>query len=257
MTDESLPPKAAEKKTAENETTPKPTAGARQENTEEATAATPFVAPTLENCSQTLGKLLGEASSYVTRPSVPENVSNSQATTATTSLNTSSVSESTPKSPAAAVPDWTLVDDKGNAADDDGTSLPSPPTGTTPKISPAASITSFASVPPTFAKLADDLQRHMDADLAAGQHAAAVSAQRSVATNIPEHLRKYSFVFNFVCQVFFLHFSNFVRADDNIRSALTNMMNMGFSNEGGWLVQLLESVNGDISKALDMMQFNK
>ena len=31
------------------------------------------------------------------------------------------------------------------------------------------------------------------------------------------------------------------------------MMAMGFSNEGAWLTQLLETVNGNIDEALELM----
>lgn len=39
--------------------------------------------------------------------------------------------------------------------------------------------------------------------------------------------------------------------------AVHAMMAMGFSNEGGWLTQLLDSVNGDIPRALDLLTPHK
>lgn len=42
--------------------------------------------------------------------------------------------------------------------------------------------------------------------------------------------------------------------DPRINAAVVAMMAMGFSNDGAWLTQLLESVNGDISQALDLMR---
>ncbi|XP_073823569.1 protein ref(2)P-like [Musca autumnalis] len=41
--------------------------------------------------------------------------------------------------------------------------------------------------------------------------------------------------------------------DELINSSVHAMMAMGFSNEGAWLTQLLESVNGNISEALDLI----
>uniref|UniRef100_A0A1B0B0K9 ZZ-type domain-containing protein n=1 Tax=Glossina palpalis gambiensis TaxID=67801 RepID=A0A1B0B0K9_9MUSC len=42
-------------------------------------------------------------------------------------------------------------------------------------------------------------------------------------------------------------------ADERVNYAVKAMMNMGFSNEGAWLTQLLESVQGNIPEALDLM----
>ncbi|ALC38980.1 ref-2-P [Drosophila busckii] len=41
--------------------------------------------------------------------------------------------------------------------------------------------------------------------------------------------------------------------DERINAAVVVMMSMGFSNEGAWLTQLLESVEGNIPAALDIM----
>lgn len=43
----------------------------------------------------------------------------------------------------------------------------------------------------------------------------------------------------------------------HVNHAVHAMMSMGFSNEGGWLTQLLDSVNGDIPRALDLLTPHK
>lgn len=46
----------------------------------------------------------------------------------------------------------------------------------------------------------------------------------------------------------------FLISDARVNEAIAAMMAMGFSNEGGWLTQLLETVDGSISNALDLLQ---
>lgn len=45
----------------------------------------------------------------------------------------------------------------------------------------------------------------------------------------------------------------FFHPNPKIQQAVEAMMSMGFSNEGGWLTQLLVSKDGDIGKALDVL----
>jgi sequestosome 1 len=39
--------------------------------------------------------------------------------------------------------------------------------------------------------------------------------------------------------------------------AIRSMMAMGFNNEGGWLTRLLETVDGNIPRALEFLQPHK
>ena len=48
--------------------------------------------------------------------------------------------------------------------------------------------------------------------------------------------------------------TNAIHSYPKIQNGLLAMMNMGFSNEGGWLTSLLEAKNGDIGKVLDILQ---
>lgn len=44
-----------------------------------------------------------------------------------------------------------------------------------------------------------------------------------------------------------------VSTNPRVVNALEYMMSMGFTNEGGWLTQLLEAKNGDIASVLEIL----
>ncbi|XP_005503463.2 sequestosome-1 isoform X6 [Columba livia] len=46
-------------------------------------------------------------------------------------------------------------------------------------------------------------------------------------------------------------------ADPRLIESLSQMLSMGFSDEGGWLTRLLQTKNGDIGAALDAIQYSK
>lgn len=56
-----------------------------------------------------------------------------------------------------------------------------------------------------------------------------------------------------MCYIHNVLITTYSPADEQINSAVHAMMAMGFSNEGAWLTQLLESVEGNIPAALDIM----
>ena len=46
-------------------------------------------------------------------------------------------------------------------------------------------------------------------------------------------------------------------ADPRLIESLSQMLSMGFSDEGGWLTRLLQTKNCDIGAALDAIQYSK
>ena len=46
-------------------------------------------------------------------------------------------------------------------------------------------------------------------------------------------------------------------ADPRLIESLSQMLSMGFSDEGGWLTRLLQTKNYDIGAALDTIQYSK
>ena len=54
-----------------------------------------------------------------------------------------------------------------------------------------------------------------------------------------------------------LSFLSLAEADPRLIESLSQMLSMGFSDEGGWLTRLLQTKNFDIGAALDTIQYSK
>merc|ERR1711915_583643 len=99
----------------------------------------------------------------------------------------------------------------------------------------------IASAPQTddWTMVSDDGEKDSDVDKTATEVASASEPKKSVDESIPSLDSNEDALGH---------------TDGKVQVAVQAMMNMGFSNEGGWLTRLLETQNADIGKTLDILQ---
>ena len=99
----------------------------------------------------------------------------------------------------------------------------------------------IASAPQTddWTMVSDDGEKDSDIDKTATEVASATEPKKSVDESIPSLDSNEDALGH---------------TDGKVQVAVQAMMNMGFSNEGGWLTRLLETQNADIGKTLDILQ---
>lgn len=158
---------------------------------------------------------------------------------------------------------WTLVDipdDKDNASDKSPKAAASS-TQTTPATPPsvpevpsASSARNVPAKPIDYEQLGIALKQHLEAE-AAAQSSSSASKEPSPSPPKPTQAIPLPAAPIPAPQptVPTSTFSN----RPHVNHAVHAMMAMGFSNEGGWLTQLLDSVNGDIPRALDLLTPHK
>lgn len=151
---------------------------------------------------------------------------------------------------------WTLVDipDK----DGDQPQAATPPS--VPEVPSASSARNVPVKPIDYEQLGIALKQHLEAEKQASKSSSSTStsppaskeATPSPKVAIPLPAAPISAPQPAVA-VPTSTFSN----QPHVNHAVHAMMAMGFSNEGGWLTQLLDSVNGDIPRALDLLTPHK
>lgn len=132
--------------------------------------------------------------------------------------------------------EWTFID---SSEINESAGAVGPSTGAIPKNpTPPQTETSGAYKTADFAELSRLLSTHIDAEnkaTAAAEQGVTEESAKSTKTPPPTPMHP----------------------DARVNEALIAMTAMGFSNEGGWLTQLLETVDGSISNALDLLQPHK
>ncbi|GFG32783.1 hypothetical protein Cfor_10350 [Coptotermes formosanus] len=146
---------------------------------------------------------------------------------------------------------WTVVNEatqhQGNVTPNQSAGaakVPGPETGAVPKQldTPSVPAPVHNNVPPS-----NNIYPNV---FALPNHVPLQPVQAPLPPNpLPMHFPATSAPIQFPGQAFVHH-----HRKPHIAEALNKMMSMGFSNDGGWLTQLLESKDGSIDKALDVLQ---
>lgn len=159
---------------------------------------------------------------------------------------------------------WTLVDIPDKEGDQPLVQPSTSSTQTTPATPPsvpevpsASSARNVPVKPIDYEQLGIALKQHLEAEKQAAKPSssstsppASKEASPSPKAAIPLPAPQPAIVVPPVATSTFSH-------RPHVNHAVHAMMAMGFSNEGGWLTQLLDSVNGDIPRALDLLTPHK
>lgn len=158
---------------------------------------------------------------------------------------------------------WTLVDipDKDDDQQPSTSSVQVATPASVPEVPSASSARNVPVKPIDYEQLGNALKQHLEAEKQAAKSSASTSttppsaskeASPSPKVAIPLPVPQPAVVVPTVIVPTIPASSR-----PHVNHAVHAMMAMGFSNEGGWLTQLLDSVNGDIPRALDLLTPHK